>query len=235
MFSTKKFGGFLSRLRKNADMTQSELADKLNLTRQAVSRYETGDSFPDVSVLVKIGDIFGITLDELINSGEPSRGQSEILENIAKGKEANLTENSADVSDIVGLAPFLKPSVLEKLAEGLSKQGIDISNIVSLAEYLNDKSISAMLEKADFENISEELLEKLAPLLDNKSKYTVFEKILEGKTDWHLIKVLIPYMDYIQSQIEAAVVEGALPWDTLNELREGNRRLWEKMHEEGNI
>ncbi len=46
MFDTRKFGAFLARLRKNADMTQSELADKLNLTRQAISKYERGDSFP---------------------------------------------------------------------------------------------------------------------------------------------------------------------------------------------
>ena len=66
MFSTQKFGGYLSRLRKERDMTQSELADKLNLTRQAVSKYETGDSFPDVSILVSIANIFHVTLDELI-------------------------------------------------------------------------------------------------------------------------------------------------------------------------
>ena len=64
MFDTRKFGGYVSRLRKNADMTQSELADKLNLTRQAISRYELGDSFPDVSILVLIADIFHVTLDE---------------------------------------------------------------------------------------------------------------------------------------------------------------------------
>ena len=52
MFDTKKFGGYLSHLRKNADMTQMELAYRLNLTRQAISRYEHGESFPDISILV---------------------------------------------------------------------------------------------------------------------------------------------------------------------------------------
>ena len=58
MFSIEKFGIYLSRLRKQYDMTQSELADRLNLTRQAVSRYERGESFPDISILVKIAEIF---------------------------------------------------------------------------------------------------------------------------------------------------------------------------------
>ena len=116
MFDTKKFGGYLSRLRKNADMTQIELADRLNLTRQAISRYEHGDSFPDVSILVLIADIFDVTLDELIGSCEPTRGESRILEGIASGDEYVTAEN---IEDIVSLAPYLKPSVLTKLSAGL--------------------------------------------------------------------------------------------------------------------
>ena len=87
MFDTKKFGGYLSHLRKNADMTQMELADRLNLTRQAISRYEHGESFPDISILVLIADVFHVTIDELVKSGEPTRGESAILEGIATGNE----------------------------------------------------------------------------------------------------------------------------------------------------
>ena len=79
MFDTKKFGIFLSSLRKKADMTQSEVAIKLNVTRQAVSHYECGDTFPDVSILVNIANLFNISLDELIRSGEPSTGEALIL------------------------------------------------------------------------------------------------------------------------------------------------------------
>ncbi len=42
MIDTMKFGKALSALRKEADMTQSEVADRLNLSRQAVSKYERG-------------------------------------------------------------------------------------------------------------------------------------------------------------------------------------------------
>ena len=43
MFDIRKFGAYISKLRKDSDMTQSMLADKLNLTRQTVSSYENGD------------------------------------------------------------------------------------------------------------------------------------------------------------------------------------------------
>lgn len=72
MLDTKKFGMYLAELRKDSGMTQSELAARLYLTRQAVSKYEMGKTFPDVSTLVMLADIFGITLDALIHSGEDS-------------------------------------------------------------------------------------------------------------------------------------------------------------------
>lgn len=222
MFDTKKFGAYISKLRKNADMTQSELADKLNLTRQAISKYEVGDSFPDISILVLIADTFGVALDSLINSGEPSHSEALILGNIAIGKDDIIAQN---VSDIVNLAPLLKPSILSKMAAELGKQGIDISHIVTLAEYLNDDSVMNLLENATFETISGDLLEKLIPFLDDKSKGMIFEKILNGEVDWHMITVLLPYAEYIMSPIEAAVVEGALPWEALDAMHEGMLEL----------
>ena len=218
MFDIKKFGGYLSCLRKNADMTQMELADKLNLTRQAISRYEHGDSFPDVTILVTIAEIFHVTLDDLINSGVPTRGESVILRDVARGREPVSPEH---IDDVLNLAPYLKPSVLSKLSSGLSKQGIDISAVVSLVEYLNDDSTAAMLENAALEKVSPELFAKLMPLLDHDSKNMILQKVISGEMDWHFLQQLFPYMDYIMhSYIQAAIMEGALPWETLQLLRE---------------
>ena len=213
MFDTRKFGKALSVLRKQADMTQNEIADKLNLSRQAISKYERGESFPDISVLVMIAEMFSITLDKLIGYGDPTKGESSILKNIAVGN----TEVIADsISDVVNLAPLLKPSILAKLSQSFEKQGVNISDIVNLAEYLNDESVVRLIENANFDDISDGLLEKFIPLLNNESKEAIFEKILSGEKDWHFIKALLPYTGYITTQIEAAVVAGVLPWEVLD-------------------
>ena len=60
------FGQRLQRLRKNAALTQEEVATKLNITGQAVSKWENDVSAPDISVLVELSDILGVTLDELL-------------------------------------------------------------------------------------------------------------------------------------------------------------------------
>ena len=217
MFDTRKFGKALSFLRKQADMTQNEIADRLNLSRQAISKYERGESFPDISVLVMIADMFSITLDELIGYGNPTKGEYSILKNVAVGNTDVIAD---DISDVVSLAPLLKPSVLAKLACQFEEQGVNISNIVTLAEYLNDEAVVRLIKSANFDDISDSLLEKFIPFLNIESKEAIFEKILSGEMDWHFIKALLPYADYITTQIEAAVVAGALPWEVLDILND---------------
>ena len=65
-----RFGKNLTTLRKMANMTQLELAEKLNYSDKAVSKWEQGYSLPDVRVLVQLADLFGVTLDDLVREHE---------------------------------------------------------------------------------------------------------------------------------------------------------------------
>lgn len=56
----------LKRLRGERMMSQEVLARKLHIKRQTVSSYETGRSLPDIFILIKMADIFEVTLDELV-------------------------------------------------------------------------------------------------------------------------------------------------------------------------
>ncbi len=60
----------LSGLRKEKGLTQAELAEKLNYSDKAVSRWERGDTLPDISVLYELCRFYNITLDDLV-SEEP--------------------------------------------------------------------------------------------------------------------------------------------------------------------
>lgn len=60
------FGQRFQRLRKNANLTQEDVATRLNITAQAVSKWENDVSAPDISVLVELSDILNVTLDELM-------------------------------------------------------------------------------------------------------------------------------------------------------------------------
>ena len=54
-------------LRKLNNLSQEELADRLNISRQTLSKYETGESLPDIEKCKSIADIFGVSLDDLVN------------------------------------------------------------------------------------------------------------------------------------------------------------------------
>ena len=53
----------LKEKRKELDLTQQNVADHLNVTRQTVSSWEVGKSFPDISTLIKISDFYQLSLD----------------------------------------------------------------------------------------------------------------------------------------------------------------------------
>lgn len=222
MFDADLFCANLSILRRNADMTQSELADRLNLTRQAVSRYEKGDSFPDISILVKIAEIFGITIDELIGAGSPTEGEQELLKSAALGRD--LRTCHCNVQELENIAPFLKPSVLDRAV-----QGIDISNFVSLFSYMSDRGFWELLSTTDFKQIDEALLEKMLPFLNFSAKLSIFDKIIHGEIDWHFLSVLLQHVRISDAILETAVIDGVLDEGVLTLLRDFHEERYKNM------
>lgn len=64
-------GEKLTQARKAAGLTQADVAAKLNVSRQAVSRWESGQSKPSTENLLALGKLYGISLDQLLNAEEP--------------------------------------------------------------------------------------------------------------------------------------------------------------------
>lgn len=68
--NAEKMGLFISELRKSHQMTQKDLAVKLNISDKAVSKWERGPSCPDISLLSPLSDILGVTTTELLNGAK---------------------------------------------------------------------------------------------------------------------------------------------------------------------
>lgn len=64
-----KTGKFIAKKRKSMNMTQNELAKKLHITDKAVSKWERGLSFPDISILIPLAEILNISLYDLLIGG----------------------------------------------------------------------------------------------------------------------------------------------------------------------
>lgn len=75
-----KIGEYLSTLRKYYKITQDELADRLGVTRQAISKWENGATIPDIELLVKLSELYGVSINDILNADTASiKYQKEIV------------------------------------------------------------------------------------------------------------------------------------------------------------
>ena len=81
-----KIGRFIAECRKKQNLTQMQLAEKLNITDRAVSKWETGRSLPDSSIMLQLCEILNITINDLFC------GEVVIMDNYNKELEKNLLE-----------------------------------------------------------------------------------------------------------------------------------------------
>ena len=69
------FNNRLYQLRKQKGLSQEELANRLNVSRQTVSKWEVDDSTPDMEKLIAMSDLFDVSLDKLVMGKEEEKGQ----------------------------------------------------------------------------------------------------------------------------------------------------------------
>lgn len=64
------FSERLKEEREKRNWSQSDLAEKIHVSRQSVSKWETGKNYPSIEIIIHLSDLFGITIDELLSSDE---------------------------------------------------------------------------------------------------------------------------------------------------------------------
>lgn len=101
-------GMMISSLRKEKGMTQLELAEKMGVTDKAVSKWERDLSYPDINSIPKLAEIFGVSVDELMQV------KTETKENISKNKIDGIVDT---VLKGIGVAMGIAVTVLSILGE----------------------------------------------------------------------------------------------------------------------
>lgn len=130
----------MKELRKEKGITQEEFAEKLNVSGRTVSRWETGNNMPDISLLIEIADFFDVSIPEIISGERKSEIMNEEVKEVA-GKLSDYANAEKEVMlkdirncSIAGTIALVVYSVLE--LTGLVLQNMIFEKIAGYCETL---------------------------------------------------------------------------------------------------
>jgi len=106
----------ITELRLLNNMTQIELAQKLNYSNKTVSKWERAESSPDISILVEIADLFGVSLDYLVRSENIEEAVRENKHNETKYNRRVISYISESIAWFVAIFAFIITSLVTKEA-----------------------------------------------------------------------------------------------------------------------
>lgn len=103
---TNQFSNMMKSLRRKRNLTQEQIAEALGVSGQAVSKWETGTSYPDISLLPVLADYFGVSVDCLL--GHDMTKQTEEIENVLAQADQMFSE-----SRYVAAVPLLREALVK--------------------------------------------------------------------------------------------------------------------------
>ena len=215
-------GTEIARLRKARNLSQSELAEMLNLTHQAVSKWERGESLPDVGILVPLANVLGVSVDALLRAvddkgGRPGAAQApagsglwrrartwmapEPQERLPENAVPAATEAAAGSSgaaggptldDVVALAPFVPPEVLSQMVVQFVPE-IDWDQLTDLAPFMTPEAlVETIRRRAEMPPAA--LIRDLAPFLDGPFLAELVRAVPGRAWSWDAVRELAPFM-----------------------------------------
>jgi len=183
MFDTQKTGLKIMTLRKAKDMTQMELADLMQVSYQAVSNWERGNSMPDISKLVDLARILDVSIEELLDSRQQAQ-------TVKRALDENETLTAKEITEV---APLLKPSKLEKELEKAPIEGLELKDLQQLAPFLSEEKLMELVERVGFNHVSD--LVPVAPFMNSKQLQTII--IQQGELHENLDDIIsiVPFLE----------------------------------------
>lgn len=147
----KKTGSFLRELRMEKGLTQAELAEQLNTTNRSVSRWETGSTMPDISILVELAEFYQVDIKEIIDGERQSEKMDadvkETVEKVAEYSKTTGRKKTAKVILIMSLPIIVLSVLLIILFSTRSMQVVPDTYPVYQQVYIDEKITDNIITK----------------------------------------------------------------------------------------
>lgn len=212
MIDNVRTGQNIAAFRQRLGWTQGELANRLNVTHQAVSKWENGAAFPDISTLYALSQLFGVSM-EILLTGEPAAPENAleppvqpefpqptespceavgpVFENPASSIPPAPETAAYDWNEIIALAPFTSRETLDRLI-GQCEAACDREHISALAPFISRQTLDRLIRKgadcADWDYVVE-----LAPFASRETLDCLVTQC-EAACDRERIHALAPFL-----------------------------------------
>lgn len=257
-------GKTIADYRKAANMTQSEVADKLGVTYQAVSKWERDESLPDITMLPKIADLFNISIDTLLRGSfemkeekevetakqiieeateseavkdEDSKEETDLTDTIFNEVEQDIEDTFNNVGSLLEqLAPLMKPNQLDRVVSKLSKVDKKFNKVYP---FLKRERMSELIEMTPLDELE---LDELLPFLNSAQRDLLIKKIvlLENVPKWLDLDELYPFLNAEQKTSLLSWLLAYDRFDLIDEFlpfsnAEQREKIIDEMIETGNL
>jgi transcriptional regulator with XRE-family HTH domain len=205
MEDPRKTGAFISHLRKARNWTQLELADRLSVTHQAVSRWETGMSFPDIGTLVRVAELFGVQVDDVLSGEVTPRANGardatlgQVLTELAHDNPQQVAHMVHDgrvpIDTVIAAGPLTPPTTMERLMSALNDVPFTNRQIRQLAPFLSQDMIEHLLYQDGGGAPQLEMVKALAPFLEAGMLEQLVQQTIEGALDLEYLCHIAPFL-----------------------------------------
>ena len=204
MIDNRAVGKTIATLRQNRNMTQQQLAATLNVSHQAVSKWENGAALPDVQTLMDLTRLFGITMEQLLSGEippermetrspleEPIQNIGNFFNNIVNGifqppKKDERTPEEDGTEETLTDAPAEEPSAEE------TAQPLDLEKLLQMAPFMSKSAVDALL-LAHKSQLTASDIARFAPFISREC----LEKLIqnpETEITWETLQRIAPFL-----------------------------------------
>jgi len=204
---TSKTGTAIAAYRQRMNMSQQGLAGLMNVTHQAVSKWEKGLALPDTETLLALAKLFGTSMEELLMGKMPMEPEAaeEILtvQETPSAQENEEEEPSAsipaaeledlDFQSIMNMMPFVSTKVVDHLFQTYTASNTpDARKLSAIAPFISTRTLNEYVVTHPFKNLSPEIVSSLAPFLPTQTVDSMILS-LEEPIPPRLMQILMPF------------------------------------------
>lgn len=188
MIDNRQVGRKIAAMRQANGLTQQQLAAIMNVSHQAVSKWESGQALPDIQTLLELTRFFGLTIEQLITDVEreeavdaPGTAEEpkEQAQNESEAEQLEREEMCMTVQQLLQMAPYMSKETVEEIIMEMDER-LTAVQIARVAPFVRAECVEKLVEKHHPE-LTWDTLRRIAPYMSREAVDELARSIARGE------------------------------------------------------